>query len=60
MRTLLSREPWRATPRTDVPVPELSEEWGWLEIYLTNDKPEFVFVPERPTDEQIKARRSCR
>ncbi|MGP0171021.1 hypothetical protein ACSVIJ_03985 [Pseudomonas sp. NCHU5208] len=60
MRTLVAREPWRADRRPDVPVDESLEEWGWLEIYMADGKPEFVFIHERPSDDEIKQRKSCR
>lgn len=52
----LSREPWWAT----APAPGQSErdvEWGYLEHY---ENGAFIFVEERPTDEEIAARKSCR
>ena len=60
MKSLLSREPWRAERRPDVPVDEALEEWGWLEIYMTDGKPEFIFINDRPSDEEIRQRKSCR
>ncbi|TWI53683.1 hypothetical protein IQ22_02288 [Pseudomonas duriflava] len=56
MTTLISREPWWASP----PYPgqnELDLEWGYLEVY---DSLEFRFVHVRPTDEEIINRKGCR
>ncbi|UVJ46132.1 hypothetical protein NVV94_11655 [Pseudomonas sp. LS1212] len=53
---LISREVWWLEP----PKPGQAEadlHWGFLEIY--SDRPP-VFVDERPTEEQMKARKSCR
>ncbi len=53
---LLSREPWWATApspgQTDKDV-----EWGYLELY---ENGALVFVEDRPTDEEIATRKSCR
>ncbi|HHI71504.1 MAG TPA: hypothetical protein ENJ91_10910 [Rhodobacteraceae bacterium] len=53
---LVSREPWWAYP----PRPgqsELEVEWGYLETY---DDGTLRFVRERPSDEEILNRKSCR
>lgn len=53
---LLSREPWWATP----PRPgqdELECEWGWLEVWSDG---RFEFIRERPSDDEIRRRKSCR
>ena len=52
---LLSREPWWAQP----PRPGQSEQelqWGYLEHYADGS---FRFDPTRPTDEEIRNRKSC-
>ena len=57
MRHLVTREPWWAVP------PKLGQdvlecEWGWLEIYSDGS---FSFdASSRPTDDEIRARSSCR
>jgi len=55
-KTLISREPWWASP----PKPgqdEMTCAWGWLEFYSDNS---FNFDnSSRPTDEQIKERKGC-
>ena len=53
---LISREPWWAHP----PRPgqsELDVEWGYLETWSDGT---FRFVRQRPSDEEIKNRKSCR
>jgi hypothetical protein len=58
MRAILSKEPWWARP----PHPGQDEnelEWGWL-VHYSEGEPRFEFVRERPTDEQIRNRKSCR
>mgnify|MGYP003624869650 CR=1 FL=1 len=53
---LISREPWWATP------PSIFESeddvvWGYLEHYSDGT---WRFTDERPTDEEIRGRKSCR
>jgi len=53
---LISREPWWERP----PGPGESEwdvAWGFLEYWSDGS---FRFVRERPSDEEIKSRKSCR
>lgn len=53
---LVSREPWWAEP----PRPgqdEMTLEWGYLELYSDGY---FRFDRQRPTDEEIRTRKSCR
>src|SRR3989344_5282800 len=57
MRQILSKEPWWATP----PEPgqdELKLEWGWL-VHYSEGEPRFEFVRERPSDDEIRNRKSC-
>lgn len=52
---LVSREPWWNYP----PRPgqdEMELEWGWLEIWSDG---RFEFVHERPSDDEIRQRKSC-
>ena len=56
MANLISREPWWFLP----PKPgqdEMTCVWGYLEHY---DDGGFVFVHERPSDEEIANRKGCR
>ncbi|MGH8349719.1 MAG: hypothetical protein ACRES5_24630 [Pseudomonas sp.] len=58
MRQIISKEPWWARP----PEPgqdELKLEWGWL-VHYSEGEPRFEFIRERPTDEEIRQRKSCR
>ncbi|KJK18058.1 hypothetical protein ACIOVF_13725 [Pseudomonas sp. NPDC087612] len=53
---LISREPWWRNP----PKPGQREqdlEWGYLEIYKDGRA---VFVEQRPTDQELAERKSCR
>lgn len=55
-RTLVSREPWWAVP----PKPgqdEMELGWGYLELYSDGH---FAFNRTRPSDEEIRNRKSCR
>lgn len=56
MRKVVSREPWWATPPTPGQ-PEAEIDWGWLVMY---DQGPPEFIAERPTDEEISNRKSCR
>lgn len=56
MATLISREPWWARP----PQPgqdEMELEWGYLCHYSDGS---FVFEQTRPSDKEIRERKSCR
>lgn len=58
MRQIVNKEPWWAAP----PKPGQDEselEWGWLVTY-SEGEPRFEFVKERPSDDEIRNRRSCR
>lgn len=57
MRELVTREPWWAEP-PKAGQDELECEWGWLEIY--SDGSFYFDSSTRPTDDEIKARSSCR
>ncbi len=56
MSKLIEREPWWAT-RPEPGQTDAEVNWGWLEHY---DDGTFIFVNERPTDEEIRQRKSCR
>lgn len=34
-------------------------DWGWL-VHYSEGEPRFEFVKERPTDNEIRNRKSCR
>jgi hypothetical protein len=34
-------------------------EWGWL-VHYNEGEPRFEFIKERPSDSQIRNRKSCR
>ncbi len=56
LMTLISREPWWLEP----PKPGQKEQdlhWGYLEIYADGRT---VFVDQRPTDQELAERKSCR
>jgi hypothetical protein len=58
MREIISKEPWWAVP----PKPGQDEselEWGWL-VHYNEGEPRFEFVKQRPTDSEIRNRKSCR
>lgn len=58
MRTIINKEPWWAAPPT--PGQKESElEWGWLVIY-SEGEPRFEFLKLRPSDDEIRNRKSCR
>jgi hypothetical protein len=53
---LISREPWWLKP----PQPGQNEQdlhWGYLEIYADGST---KFVDERPSDQELAERKSCR
>jgi len=55
-RTLVSREPWWRSP----PKPgqdEMTCVWEWLEVWSDG---QFTVDHTRPSDEEIRARKSCR
>lgn len=56
-RTEVSREPWWSWPPSQGE-DELKAEWGWL-VWYDSGAPVFD-TSTRPTDEQIKNRKSCR
>lgn len=56
MKEVISREPWWATP----PQPgqgDADVEWGYLVRFSDNT---FEFQTDRPTDDEIASRESCR
>ena len=58
MRQILSKEPWLAVP----PQPGQDEselDWGWL-VTWNEGEPRFEFVKQRPSDNEIRNRKSCR
>jgi hypothetical protein len=58
MRQIVSKEPWWAAP----PKPGQDEselDWGWLVTY-NEGEPRFEFVKERPSEQEIRQRKSCR
>jgi hypothetical protein len=58
MRQIVNKEPWWAAP----PKPGQDEselEWGWLVTY-SEGEPRFEFVKQRPSDDEIRQRKSCR
>ncbi|MGY2343425.1 hypothetical protein ACW9HW_29720 [Pseudomonas sp. SDO5532_S415] len=58
MREIISKEPWWAVPpKSGQDESEL--EWGWL-VHYNEGEPRFEFVKERPTDSEIRNRKSCR
>lgn len=55
-KTLVSREPWWAEPPKSGQC-DADLEWGYLEIYSDGS---VVFKRERPCDDEIESRSSCR
>jgi hypothetical protein len=58
MRQILSKEPWWEFP----PQPGQDEselDWGWL-VTWNEGEPRFEFVKQRPSDNEIRNRKSCR
>lgn len=58
MRQILSKEPWwEFPPQHGQDESEL--EWGWL-VTWNEGEPRFEFVKQRPSDDEIRERKSCR
>ena len=58
MRQIVSKEPWWAKPpRQGQDESEL--DWGWLVTY-SEGEPRFEFVKQRPSQDEIRNRKSCR
>jgi len=55
MKTIISREPWWASPPKNGQS-ILDMDWGYLEYYSDGS---WVFVRERPSDNEILNRKSC-